>query len=99
MRTHQPQVRALALPQARAPGGWALCDAATPGAGRGRGLRGNRPLVQNTNSAPEGEGPEDPGVRPKLPWEGGKPTPSAFSYPLTPKDPRPAYSVFNVLAV
>ena len=51
------------------------------------------------NSAPEGEGSEDPGVRPKLPWEGGKPTPSAFRSALTPKDPRLAYSVFNVLTV
>ena len=99
MSTHQPQVRALALPQARAPGGWALCDAATPGAGRRRGLGDDWPLVRMPNPAPEEEGPEDPGVRPKLPREGGEPTPSAFRSTPTPKDPGPPYSVFNVLTV
>lgn len=62
MRTHQPQVRSLELPQARAPGGWALCDAATPGAGSRRGLGDDWPLVRTPSPAPRGgaRGPRRP---------------------------------------
>lgn len=67
------------MPQAWAPGGWALREAAAPGAGRGRGRRDGRSLVRTYSPTPWGGALKDPGVWPKRLREGGELRPGLAS--------------------
>lgn len=88
---HSPAAdSALAQPLARAPGGWALGEAAAPGAGRGGASRTAAHWPGLLIPPPRGRGPEDPGVRPELPQEGGEPRSGAPRCTPTPRNPRAA---------
>lgn len=98
MRTHQPQNSALAQPQARGAG--------RSGTLRGRGSGGAGPLErpfigQDTcdNPAPKGRCLEDPGVRPKLPREGGESQAVVFCCPPTLRTSGCPTSTFKVFMV
>lgn len=90
---HSPAAdSALPQPLARAPGGWALGEAAAPGAGWGGAPSTAVHWSDQLTPPLRGRGPEDPGVRPELPREGGEPESGSLSCTPTPRDPRAAPS-------
>lgn len=69
---------------------------------RGRGWGGASMTTGHWSGCltpPRGEGPEDPGIWPKLPREDGKLRPGAFCCPLMPRDPEALHLPFKVLTV